>query len=326
MECNRLFRRFLAFGLLLFASPGLLLAQVPGKKPLSHEDYDLWSRISGQVFSNNGEWIGFRITPGDGDGTMALRSVDRPNSLIGTVDRASQHRFTPDSRFLIVTIDPMQAVVDSLEEADTDRDEMPTDSLGVIDLTAAFGAGGSIETNFFKVDRVQNWKTPADEGAYLAYLLEAEPTEPGSTGEGERPEAQRPDRGGPGQSDEEGEDREKAEGEVLVFRDLDSGQETRFEDVTNYYFTDNGEWLVFTASNEDGTADGVFAVNTSSAQASPILTGEGAYRSVTLADDGDQVAFLTNRDDWEADEPANTLYHAALGGGEAGAVATEGTP
>ena len=96
--------------------------------------------------------------------------------------------------------------------------------------------------------------------------------------------------------------------------------------MTNYYFTDNGMWLVFTASNEDGTADGVFAVSTSSAQATPILTGEGVYRSVTIADDGDQVAFLTNRDDWEADEPALTLYHAALGGGEARAVATEGTP
>ena len=85
--------------------------------------------------------------------------------------------------------------------------------------------------------------------------------------------------------------------------------------MTNYYFTDNGEWLVYTASNEDGTADGVFAVSTSSAEASPILTGEGEYRAVALADNGDQVAFLTNRDDWEADEPALTLYHARLGGG-----------
>ncbi|MFH1764409.1 MAG: prolyl oligopeptidase family serine peptidase [Gemmatimonadota bacterium] len=47
---------------------------------------------------------------------------------------------------------------------------------------------------------------------------------------------------------------------------------------------------------------------------------------MTLADAGDQVAFLTNRDDWEAKESAFTLYHAVLGAGEARAIATEGTP
>ena len=54
----------------------------------------------------------------------------RPESPDRRDQRASGPRITPDSRFLIFNIDPMQAVVDSLEEADTDRDEMPTDSLG----------------------------------------------------------------------------------------------------------------------------------------------------------------------------------------------------
>ena len=338
MEFQKSLRRSLAMGLLLLAAPAVLGAQVAGKKPLDHDTYDIWKTVSGTTLSSNGEWIAFVTSAREADGLLTLRSIGGGTAQVGDIERASGPRITPDSRFLIFTIDPMQSVVDSLEEADADEDEMPKDSLGIIELSSAFG-GGSINTDFFKVERVQSWKTPADEGAFLAYLLEAEEEEPDSTTEGEEAPAEPPagarrpgggrggrgPAGGGGESDEEGDDRRKAEGDVLVFRDLESGQETQFEDVTAYFFTDNGEWLVYAASNEDGTADGVFAVSTSSADASPILTGEGEYRAIALADDGDQVAFLTNRDDWEADEPAYTLYHAALGGEEARAVATEGT-
>lgn len=335
MDFKKISRRLLTLGVLLCAAPSFLGAQVTGKKALTHDDYDLWKRISARALANNGEYIAYVTSPGKGDGIMTLRSLGGSARVV-EVDRASGPRITPDSRFLIFTIDPMYAVVDSLEDADADRDEMPKDSLGIIDLSSAF-SGGSFNADFFRAERIQNWKTPADEGSYLAYLLEPEEEDPDSAAEGEEAEeeaparARRPGEGRPGaarrsggQEGEEGE-RDKAEGDVLVFRDLRSGEETRFEDVTNYYFTDDGAWLVYTASNEDGAADGVYAVRTSSGEASPVLTGEGEYSSVALADNGDQVAFLTNRDDWEADEPAQTLYHALLGGGEPTAVATEGT-
>jgi dipeptidyl aminopeptidase/acylaminoacyl peptidase len=166
---------------------------------------------------------------------------------------------------------------------------------------------------------------PADEGAFVAYLLEPEQEdEP----EEEVEEEEAPEEEAEESDEDEGPDRDKAEGDPLILRDLSSGQETRFDDVTAYFFTDDGEWLVYAASNEDGTADGVFAVSTASGQATPILAGEGAYQDITLADDGEQVAFLTSRDAWDtdADEPAMTLYHARMGDGEAQAVATEGTP
>jgi dipeptidyl aminopeptidase/acylaminoacyl peptidase len=335
MESKNIFHRLLTLSVFLLATPGLLGAQVAGKKALTHEDYDIWKSIGGRALADNGEWIAFVISPREGDGIMTLRSIGDQNARVVEVDRASGPRITSDSRFLIFTIDPMQAVVDSLEDEGESGDALPKDSLGVIDLSSAF-SGGSFNDGYFRADRVQSLKTPAEEGSYLAYLLEPVPEEePDSTAEGAEGEeepparARRPGgarRGGGGQEGEDEDDREKAEGDTLVFRDLRTGEETRFTDVTNYDFTDDGRWLVYTASNEDGTADGVFAVSTSSGEASPILTGEGEYRSVTLADAGDQAAFLTNRDDWEADDPAFTLYHSPLGGGEARAVATEGTP
>ena len=41
-----------------------------------------------------------------------------------------------------------------------------------------------------------------------------------------------------------------------------------------------------------------------------VLEGEGRYEQLALSKDGAQVAFLTNRDDFEADQPEFTLYRA----------------
>jgi Tol biopolymer transport system component len=338
MESRNILRSLLGLALLLLTLPAFGAAQVPGKKSLTHEDYNIWKSIQNTTLSNNGEWIAFVVSPREGDGVMTLRSAQGSPARIGQVERASGLQMTSDSRFLVFTIDPMFTVVDSLEKEGVRGDDLPKDSLGIIPISSAFGSGGSFNADFFKRDRIQSWKIPADEGNYLAYLLEGMPAEPDSAAGGEeaagaeQPAARRPGARRPGgarggsQAGSGPEERDKAEGDTLVLRNLEDGTETRFVDVTDYAFTENGEWLVYTASNEDGTADGVFAVGTETGQVSPVLTGEGEYRAMSMDDAGEQLAFLTNRDDWEADEPAFTLYHAVLGEGEARAVATQGTP
>ena len=342
MESKRIIRRFLALGLFLLTGPALLSAQVPSKRVLTHEDYAIWKSVGNTTLSNNGDWIAFVVSPREGDGVLNLRSVTGNPARLGQVERGSGLRMTSDSRFMVFTIDPMFALVDSLTGEGKRGDDMPKDSLGVIQLSSAFGSGGSFNADFFKRDRVKSWKIPADEGDFLAYALEKLPVAtPDSAAGGEEAAAgagraggaraggARPGgaRGGGGGAAASGpEDRTKAEGDTLVLRNLAGGAETRYGDVTDYAFTDDGTWLVYTASNKDGTADGVYAVNTATGQASPVLTGEGEYRTMALSDASDKLAFLTNRDDWEAKEPGFTLYYAVLGQGEARAVATQGTP
>ncbi len=307
---------FIAPILLLLAIPLALSAQ---KRPLDHDSYDEWKSIRSTTLSADGNWITYVITAREADGTLTLRSVRSGPAMVGAVERGSSPAITPDSRFLVFTIDPMQSVVDSLEEAEADRDEMPDDSLGVIPLAEAF-SGNVLTSDFFRAGSVRSWRIPEEEGAYVAYLLEKEEASE-EAAEAEEPEAEEP---AGEEEEEEGSDRDKEEGHPLVLRDLDSGNEYRFENVTDYTFTEDGTWLVYAASNDDGTADGVYAVRTSSGEAASVLTGEGEYTEIALDEDGTQVAFLTNRDDWEADEPAFTLYHAVLGQ-DARAVATTGT-
>ena len=109
----------------------------------------------------------------------------------------------------------------------------------------------------------------------------------------------------------EGEDEdevEKDEGTQLILRHLPSARELAFRNVTAYRFTGDGSSLFYTASNEDGTADGAYRVDVESGVVTPLVTGEGKYTQLVVADAGTQAAFLANKDDWEADQPSFTLY------------------
>ena len=309
-----------------------ILGQSTPKRPLDHDAYDIWNQIGGRVLSPDGNWLAYTIVPGEGDGRLLVQNLD--GGQLMRVARGSSPTITRNSRFVIFTLSPMESVVDSLETEGKRGDDLPKDSLGIVDLRSVPGSGGAIDLDFFKAARVKSFKVPEEGSEWVAYHLE-KPEEPeDSASEGEeprrrgrarpgagRPGGMRPGGGGPG--DENG---DPEEGTILVLRNLDSGQETRFEYVTAYEFTTDGDWLVYTASNEDSTANGVYAVEPSSGTTSTLLSGEGEYSDLTVMEESHQVAFLSDRDDHEADQPAITLYHATLGEGEAMAMASVGSP
>jgi dipeptidyl aminopeptidase/acylaminoacyl peptidase len=176
-----------------------------------------------------------------------------------------------------------------------------------------------------KVERVQSFKTPEEAGGWVAYLLEK--AEEGRTeSEGETAEEEKPGEELQQEEQEEEKKKDKQEGTDLVLRSLATGGEQRFTSVTQYVFANNGELLLYLASSEDGEADGAFVVEPATGSVTTLLGGEGNYTSAVFDDAGDQVAFLSNRDDYEADQPEFFLYHWQKGSGEATALARGDTP
>ena len=55
------------------------------------------------------------------------------------------------------------------------------------------------------------------------------------------------------------------------------------------------------------------------------MVGKGVYKALAIDRDGGQVAFLSNRDEVEAPQPAFSLYHWRGGGDEAEEVANAST-
>ena len=285
----------LAF-LMLF--PPVAVAQA--KRPLDHDAYDIWKTIENESVSNDGRWMLYSLELQDGDSELKVHGIR--SDVTYSIPRAKSPQFTHDSRFVVALVAPEQALVKQAKRQKKPSDEQPKDSLAVLDLVTG---------EFFHAERVQSFKLPKEAGGWVAYLLEE--------GQQVQQEEQPQD-----EEESEGKQKDKKVGTVLVLRDLAAGSDVRYDVVTEYVFAPRGRRLAYATSSKDGSADGVFVVDLENGSGTGILAGEGLYKSLAFAESGDQLAFLSNRDDYEADQPGFTLYHWRLGADLATALVTEG--
>lgn len=305
---NPLFLRTLLSGVLCLVGVGLTLAQE--KQPLDHDVYDIWNRVAEQALSNDGDWALWSSGPVEGDATLDIRSL--PADLSYTIARGTNAAFSADSRFAAFHIKPPQEAIRAAKLEKKKADEQPKDSLGILNLNTG---------DLALVARVKSFKLPEEGRGWIAYLLEKplpDTTQTEEPEEAEEPEAE--------EGEEEAEKKkDKKPGTPLVLRSLTSGDETRIADVTDYHFTKDGRFLAYSVSSEDGAADGVFAIDVASGTTTTLMTGEGHYVQLALDESSSHIAFLSDRDDYAADQPSFTLYHGQLGSDGAAALATEGT-
>ena len=133
--------------------------------------------------------------------------------------------------------------------------------------------------------------------------------------------------GGSGEEDDS--DDGKEDGSTLVLLNLATGGETRYERVADYDFADEAAVLAFTTSTRDASGDGAYVVSLDDVARRVLLEGEGRYEQLAVSKDGAQVAFLTDREDVDADQPEFSLYHAGEPGWRAqsrGDSRTDGIP
>jgi dipeptidyl aminopeptidase/acylaminoacyl peptidase len=290
-----------------------IAASAQSKKPLDHSAYDIWKTIEDQEISDDGRWVLYALVPQEGDAELRIQSANGETSY--TIPRGRSARFTDDGTFVVTLIKPEHILVKEAKQQKQKPDEQPKDSLGILDLSTG---------DVLRIERVKSFKVPEEGAGWVAFLLEREIGEPdSSTGPGQAGEREQQP-----QQEEEEEKKEKKDnqvGTVLVLRDLYTSAERRYESIIEYTFSDAGNRLAYAASSKDGSADGVFSVATNDGVSTALMTGEGIYKAVAFDDAGEQVAFLSNRDDYQADQPAFILYHWQDGQDEASAIAAGGS-
>ncbi len=287
------------------------------KRPLDTDAYDIWNSIGEKALSDDGQWVLYTQGPEDGDTALHVRHLQSDRAYL--VPQAKAAAFEDNARHVVFMIKPQKAAVRQAKLAEKKKDELPRDALGILDLDSG---------NITRVEEVKSFRLPKKASGYVAYLLE-------------KPAADKKDKTRDTEAEELKEEQEeeekaekepkkkkdkKAEGTPLVLRNLATGAETRFADVLEYQLTEDGQWLAYTASNKDGTADGIFAVETATGNSTALMTGKGVYKQAAFDEAGRQFAFLSNRNDMEADQPAFTLYYWRIGTAAPEALATAGTP
>ncbi len=107
-------------------------------------------------------------------------------------------------------------------------------------------------------------------------------------------------------------------GSPFVIRSLEDGSETQIDDVFSYRFTKNGNYLLYIVSSKlKPETDGVYSFRPGNESGTPLLTGKGKYKRWAMDEKETVLAFLTDRDDQEADEPTFNLYGWKVGEEEA---------
>ena len=284
------------------------------KRPLDHDVYDSWTSIQDEALSADGAWALFSLVPQEGDAELHVTSLGSDTAY--QIPRGRDAAFTRDGRFTVFLIKPELAAVREAQKEKKKPEEQPKDMLGILDLSTG---------DVTRVERVESFKLPEEAGDWVAYLL-AKPAEEADEDAADEAEEESREEGEAEREESETKDEPKETGSTLVLRTLSTGDEQRYDDVTEYAPAKNGRRLVFAASSEDGSADRVSVVSIADGAATTLLRGEGVYKSAVFDEAGEQVAFLSNRDDYEADQPAFGLYHWRAGQTEAGLVAEQGRP
>ncbi|MEM8735253.1 MAG: hypothetical protein AAGG44_13565, partial [Planctomycetota bacterium] len=312
------------------------------KRPLDHEDYDAWNSIGSSAISGDGKWASFVVQPADGRPTLHIREIatEKAYEILGV----SRARFTYDSQFAVFVVQPDPELLEKLKKSKSGG-EMPQPKVQILKL-----ASGDLST----IDNASSFDMPAKAAGWLAVQLrgsgEPDTVKLGSVSLGpeysvsesglERPKKKLEYREEPAKESKEGKSgekkspasesaskkakspskgskKEKRSGATLVLKSLSNGLEIRYPNVTSHRFDENGNALAFATSAASGEDDGVHVVDLDDLDKKQVMSGIGNYGQVVFSKDGKQIAFATNRDDYESDESKWSLYRWSRGRKEA---------
>ncbi|MEO7767310.1 MAG: hypothetical protein ABIS01_07780, partial [Ferruginibacter sp.] len=137
-------------------------------KPLDHSVYDGWKSIGERMISNDGRFIVYAVNPQEGDGELVIQNiVTKYKKVIG---RGSNAVISKDSRFVYFMIKPLFQDTRQAKIKKKKPDEMPKDSLGIVELG---------KDSIIKIGRVKSFKTPEKAAGWIAWHLEKPATDTG---------------------------------------------------------------------------------------------------------------------------------------------------
>lgn len=299
--------------LILFSVSVFSVAQ---KKPLDHSVYDGWQSIDEKKISNDGKWIIYTVDPQEGDNELLILSTDK--KYLKKIPRAYNASFSEDNRFVIFKIKPFYKDIRTAKIKKKKPDDFPKDSLGIIELG---------KDSIWKTARVKNYKTAGENYKWIAYLVEKK-----QSGAIQRPadskktadslsriidslemvinelsakkkrnkddelinaieEVDRPDAG-----DDDNNDASSNILTDLVLRNMETGKEITFLNVTEFLFNKEGNKLLIEKGKNKNILPCVLLYDFRKGFADTLSKGGNDFKRFAMTDDGLQVAYMAERD------------------------------
>ncbi|HEX6973041.1 MAG TPA: hypothetical protein VF147_01505, partial [Vicinamibacterales bacterium] len=308
-----------------------LTAQTPSpsaKRPIGYDVMDYWRSIGGTKLSADGQWLAYALTAQGDDGELVVRNLKSGQEFKSP--RGTNPTFTPDGKFVVFTI--AQAKADEEKERQQTQSQnqggeegrsggqggrgnqaarTPRTGMGIMSLP-----DGKVTS----VEKVGSFRVPDENSTWLAYYKGVGGAGAGRGGRGGAAAGRGAGAGAGGRqggapaAGTEGRgtnprEKRKDPGSDLILRNLATGEETTIPEVTEYDFDPKGALLAYATSAVDATRDGAFVRKTADGTVVTLLSGRGHYKSLAFDEKGQQLAFLSDKEEYEKPVAPYRLYY-----------------
>ena len=272
------------------------LSSFAAKPPLDHSVYDGWKSVSRLLVENDGDWAQWTVAPQEGD--LVLHLYNTKTGKTYDIERASQAKLSADATKVVFRIAPKfqetrQAKIDKKKP-----NEMPKDSLGVLDL-----ATGNIE----KYPLVKGFKVGETLGDYVAFqeaekpAPKPEPKEKKDPKEGEKPE--KPEK----------KPVPKPTKDNLYVLNIKTLAVDTLECVESYIVSKGGDRIAYITKPDKKDSlhvRGVFLYDPATKATTEVLTGEkeATFKTLSFNDEATRLAFFATLDTAKDAKKSLDLY------------------
>ena len=104
-------------------------------------------------------------------------------------------------------------------------------------------------------------------------------------------------------------EKRKDNGSDLLLRNLATSEDITIADVVEYSFDTRGNWLAYATSATDAAKDGAFLRHLSDGAVTTLMAGKGHYKSLAFDETGQQVAFLSDKAEYEKPVSPYRIYY-----------------
>ena len=271
-----------------------------GQKVLDHTEFAIWKRVTQTKISNNGDWIVYQLSPGEGDPSVHAYQVATGKTL--SFERASKPSFTADNKFMIFQVSATEDSIKALKRKKVEKDDLPGDSLCILNL----------ERNLIlKIPALQKFSVPEEWSGYIVYQLTQFADEQDTTRENSKKAIK-----GSGKK-----------GYPLLIRNLNSGQEDTIPYVKDYQVSKKAPQIMVYSTGRDSTFHaGVYNFNCGQSKLQPLALQKGTYKKLAISEDGMQMSFLGDQDTTDARVRPYGLFYFKTGMDSARIVAHQQSP
>jgi len=247
--------------LLLLFSFSLLIsvgfAQTAEKKQMDHDVYAIWNRISKQQLSRDGSWVAYEQGPEKGDGALIVHSANGKTSY--TIPRGKKAVFSSGSRWVAAHIKAPADSIRAAKVAELDKEEMPQDSLALLDLS-----NGKLT----KFPRLKSFQFPKESDTYFSWLQHMEAPNDSTEHKG---------------------------GHLLHLHNLSEQTAPRkINHIKAWFINPSGSHIAAVNNLPDTTRDELWISRTKNLQQRLIAAGKADFKHLTIDESGRYAAFISN--------------------------------